>query len=89
MTPAQTEALRIAKYALERVIEGITGGDEIRLPDSLYKAIATALEEIDEAIPVGDLGEKPIRLKLTTSDPHYREGEARKILSDLETEALR
>jgi hypothetical protein len=57
--------------------------------DIYYDEQRKARQEIDEFIPVGDLGDKPIRLKFRTADPHYREDEARKILSDLETEALR
>ena len=58
MTPEQREALHIARYALDRVIN-VHLVDEC-LPESLYKAVCTCIDEVDEALPVGDLGEKPI-----------------------------
>ena len=66
MTPAQAEALHIARYALTRVVDVhiMPAGD--RLARSLSDAVAKALDEIEEALPVGDLGEKPIKLILAT-----------------------
>lgn len=62
MTPAKLEALHIARYALVRVIYVLT--DSERMPDSLYDAIRTAVDEIEEYMPAGDLGEKPVTLIL-------------------------
>ena len=70
MTPEQREALHIARYALTRVVDVHVMPAGMRLPDSLHKAVLSCLDELDEALPVGDLGEKPIRLRLPANqDP--------------------
>ena len=70
MTDAQREALHIARYALTRVVDVHVNEPGDPFPPSLFVAISAALEEIDEALPVGDLGEKPIRLRLPANlDP--------------------
>jgi hypothetical protein len=62
MTPAKLEALHIARYALVRVIDVLT--DDEQMPNSLYDAIRACVDEIEEYIPVGDLGEQPVTLIL-------------------------
>lgn len=64
ITPEQREALYIARYALDRVIGLHTNPPDDIFPKPLHDAVSKCLDEIDEALPVGDLGEKPVTLIL-------------------------
>jgi hypothetical protein len=81
MTDQQRELLYVAYYALDRVINVPSPGD---FPDSLTRACMAALNEIEEALPVGSLGPDVPTFMLTNRDAHaYRETDARKILEDI------
>ena len=69
MTVEQREALYIARYALDRVVNvHLIAPDEEGLPASLSASVQDTLDEIDEALPVGDLGEKPVTLTRAVLD---------------------
>ena len=68
MTLEQREALHIARYALTRVVDVHVMPAGMRLPESLHKSVLSCLDELDEALPVGDLGEKPVTLTRAVMD---------------------
>ena len=68
LPPEQREALHIARYALTRVVDVHVMPVGDRLPDSLHKSVLSCLDELDEALPVGDLGEKPVTLTRAVMD---------------------
>jgi hypothetical protein len=57
MTPALLESLRVLGYAAKQVKPD-------GLPLSLSRAVETLITELDEALPVGDMGEGPVPLLL-------------------------
>lgn len=64
MTLAQLEALRLARYAIDRVIQTQMALDGEVFPGHMRKVLQGALDEIDEAIPPGDEGDQPIKITL-------------------------
>lgn len=51
MTLEQREALKHARYALDRAVGMIVGGEDIILSDPLEKAIWACIDAINEEIP--------------------------------------
>ena len=76
MTDAQKECLYVARYALARVVDVhvMPAGDD--LPESLHRRVLDCIDEIDEFLPVGDLGDVPPVLRLERHAAAYREADA-------------